>query len=63
MIPAAIADLAEFACGCYVRVAPEYTLSLWQCPAGDECPNWVLILAELERCIRQLRIHALGRSL
>ena len=56
-------SLAEFGCGCYIRVTPERTVSLWQCPAAGECIGWNLILAELERCLRQLRIHALGRSL
>ena len=57
-----LADLAEFACGCYVRVTPEWTLSLWQCPI-EGCRNWQLIVGELERCVRQLRIQSLGRGI
>lgn len=57
------ADLAEFDCGCYIRLTPERAVSLWQCVAGDNCPGWKLIAYELNRCMSQLRIHARGRSL
>ena len=56
-------DSAEFDCGCYIRITPEVTVSLWQCPARGACVGWQLIMTELERCMRQLRIHVLGRSL
>ena len=62
MIPA-FNQFAEFDCGCYIRVSPERTVSLWQCPLGEKCSGWRLIMAELERCLCQLRIHVLGRSL
>ena len=59
----AFEESAEFDCGCSIRITPERTVSLWQCPAADGCPGWRLIMAELGRCLCQVRIHALGRSL
>jgi hypothetical protein len=51
----------DFACGCHVHVTREWQISLWSCSEG--CPNWLLIQLDLERCLRQLRIGALGRGI
>lgn len=50
---------AEFDCGCSVELSREWSLSLWQCTAGESCPSWRVITEELRRSVRLLRIHAL----
>lgn len=64
--PPAAEDLgAEFACSCAIQVLDPvlWSITLWQCAAGEDCPAWRLISGGIEQCVRQLRIQALSGAI